>query len=143
MLIVTLRIKSNWCKTGADIATQFFFLPTLIALTTVSILELLCAYGGSLSSPQTIQFYNYFTCLNNQCFLLYQHNAIPGYMNRVFLLNFVTESHKEQFEWLFELYIDPRISLLNPRTHSLLPGNISSWPQEKRFFRAAGWLFIS
>ena len=54
----------------------------------------------------------------------YQYQAFPGLIRRVFIIQFVTASHREQFEVLLELYIDPGTSQVDPRT--LLPGNISS-----------------
>ena len=54
----------------------------------------------------------------------YQYQAFPGLIRRVFIIQFVTASHREQFEVLLKLYIDPGTSQVDPRT--LLPGNISS-----------------
>ena len=60
------------------------------------------------------------------CFLLYeyQYQAFPGLIRRVFIIQIVTASHREQFEVLLELYSDPGTSQVDPGT--LLPGNISS-----------------
>ena len=50
----------------------------------------------------------------------YQYQAFLGLIRMVFIIQFVTASHREQFEALLELYIDPGTSQVDPRT--LLPG---------------------
>ena len=54
----------------------------------------------------------------------YQYQAFPGLIRRIFIIQFVTASHRKQFEVLLELYIDPGTSQVDHRT--LLPRNISS-----------------
>ena len=43
------------------------------------------------------------------CYLMYE-KAFPGLIRRVFIIQFVTASHREQFEVLLELHIDPGTS---------------------------------
>ena len=62
----------------------------------------------------------------------YQYQAFPGLIRRVFIIQFVTASHREQFEVLLKLYIDPGTSQVDPRT--LLPGNNQADPGTKKSF---------
>ena len=62
----------------------------------------------------------------------YQYQAFPGLIRRVFIIQFVTASLREQFEVLLELYIDHGTSQVDPRT--LLPRNNQADPGTIKFF---------
>ena len=62
----------------------------------------------------------------------YQCQAFSGLIRRVFIIQSETVSYSEQFEVLLELYIDPGVSQVDPRTY--LPGNISSSLWNKYIF---------
>ena len=73
-------------------------------------------------------------------FYEYQYQAFPGLIRRIFIILFATASRCEQFEVLIELYIDPGTCQVDPRTFE--PGNISSQPWNKNFFRAAHGYYV-
>ena len=79
-----------------------------------------------------------------QCIVLYhdfQYQAFLGLPIRVFIIQFVTACHTEQFQVRLELYTDPGTSQVYPRTLLHVSWNNSSRPGNKKFLRCAQLFF--
>ena len=65
----------------------------------------------------------------------YQYQAFPGFIRRVFIIQFVTTSHSEQFEALLELYLTLEHPKLTPEHFYL--GTFQVDPGKKNLARCA------